>query len=316
MSAQQSFTLISSPLQGFTDYRFRRAFESCFGGIDSWVTPYVRFDKKGEMPAAFLRDIRPENNVRINVVPQVLTRSADEFLTVIRHVVALGYNEINWNLGCPYPMVAKRGLGSGLLAEPGIIGEILERLKNESDIAISVKMRLGYDNSDEIYGVLDVLNRFNLKSIAIHPRTGKQLYKGDADVDAFKKCATETHHKLIYNGDITTVERFSLLAAELPQIDTWMIGRGMIADPFLPQMIRANQTQLPNHWKASFENFHEILLQSIAESLSGPGHLLAKMQSFWDYFSLLFDDHKKELKAIAKAKSADAYKIAVGSLFK
>jgi tRNA-dihydrouridine synthase B len=315
MSAQQSFTLISSPLQGYTDYRFRNAFETCFGGIDLWVTPYLRFDKAGVMPNAFLRDVNPENKGSLQVVPQVLTRQADEFLAAIGYVRSLGYSEINWNLGCPYPMVAKRGLGSGLLAEPEFIGEILEKLKNETDIEISVKMRLGYDNSDEIYGVLEVLNRFNIKSIAIHPRTGKQLYKGDADVDAFKKCAAETHHKLIYNGDITTVERFNLLAAELPRIDTWMIGRGMIADPFLPQMIRANQTQLPNHWKASFENFHEILLQSYAESLSGPGHLLAKMQSFWDYFSLMFDDHKKELKTIKKTKSLDAYKIAVSSLF-
>ena len=171
--------LHASPLQGFTDFRFRQAFQSHFGGIDRFIAPYIRVKGKHEIKAASERDILPENNQGLDLIPQIITRDADAFLLVADFVQKLGYKELNWNLGCPYPMVAKRGMGSGLLVDPDKIGEILSRVNAETDILLSVKMRLGYESPEEIFRVLPVLELFPLTNIAIHPRIGKQLYRGE-----------------------------------------------------------------------------------------------------------------------------------------
>jgi tRNA-dihydrouridine synthase B len=111
-------TIYSSPLQGFTDFRFHNAFQSFFGGIDKYITPYIRVDGNSEIKRASERDLLPANNSSLDLIPQIITKDADEFLFVAEYVRKLGYTELNWNLGCPYPMVAKRGMGSGLLSTP------------------------------------------------------------------------------------------------------------------------------------------------------------------------------------------------------
>src|SRR5512133_3129924 len=160
-------TIHSSPLQGFTDFRFRNAFQQFFGGIDQYIAPYIRVNGKLEIKPANERDILPANNSTLNLIPQIITKDADEFLFVAKYIQKLGYTELNWNLGCPYPMVAKRGMGSGLLSSPGKIDEILTRVCAETDIQLSVKMRLGYESPLEIFHVLPVLERFSLANITI-----------------------------------------------------------------------------------------------------------------------------------------------------
>ncbi|MFT5752313.1 MAG: tRNA-dihydrouridine synthase B, partial [Dokdonia sp.] len=100
-----SVTLLSSPLQGFTDFRFRNAFHKYFGGIDTFYAPYIRLDGKLKIKGSYQRDLDPENNIDMPVIPQVMTNDADEFLFVVKYIQELGYTELNWNLGCPYPMV-------------------------------------------------------------------------------------------------------------------------------------------------------------------------------------------------------------------
>lgn len=311
-----SFTLLSSPLQGFTDFRFRNAFNQCFGGIDTFYAPYIRLNGKLEIKPANQRDILPQNNINIDVIPQIMTNNADEFIYVAKYLQELGYKELNWNLGCPYPMVTNRGLGSGLLSDPSKINTILEKVYRESDIGVSVKMRLGYKSSDEILHVLPILENFPVKSIAIHPRIGKQLYKGDVDLDAFQRCLDYTSHTICYNGNITTVAQFNELTERFPKISQWMIGRGMIADPFLPAMIKSNSSVYPENRLSIFSQFHNTLLDEYSQHLFGPSHIITKMCHFWEYFINSFPDSHKGLKKIKKAKSINAYDDAVREILK
>lgn len=306
-----SFKLISSPLQGFTDFRFRNTFSKYFGGIDSFYAPYIRLDGKLEIKPAYERDILPDNNKNSAIIPQIMTKDADEFLFVASYVQKLGYKELNWNLGCPYPMVTKRGMGSGLIKNPAKIDEILHKVHEASDIKVSVKMRLGYDSNEEIFQVLPILNKYPLESIAVHPRIGKQLYKGRVDLDAFQRCIDSTSHLLYYNGDITTVTQFNKLVKRFPSINHWMIGRGIIADPFLPAMIMSNTTTYPENRIDIFSKFHEALFYEYSQALSGPSHLMMKMLLFWEYFSIAFLNSPKGLKKIKKAKTIIAYHEAV-----
>ena len=311
-----SFTLLSSPLQGFTDFRFRNAINKYFGGIDTYYSPYIRLNGKLVIKPSYERDLLPENNVGLKVIPQIITNDADEFLFVAKYVKDLGYKELNWNLGCPYPMVTKSGMGSGLICNPMKINHILDRVHSESDIIVSMKMRLGYDTTEEILDVLPILDTYPIKNIAIHARIGKQLYKGGVHLDAFQQCIDNTKHKLYYNGDIKSVTKFREMQERFPTINHWMIGRGLISDPFLPSMIRQNTLEYPKNKMELFRAFHDTLYGIYSESLSGSTHLLLKMYHLWEYFAVTFSNPHKVLKKIKKAQSIRNYELAVAEIFK
>ncbi len=311
-----SHTLLSSPLQGFTDFRFRNAFHKFFGGIDTFYAPYIRLNGKLVIKKSYERDLLIENNSVPELIPQVMTNSAEEFLFVANYVQQLGYSELNWNLGCPYPMVTKRGMGSGLICNPDKINTILDRVHTETNITVSMKMRMGYEHSSEILDVFPVLEKYPIKNIAIHARIGKQLYKGGVDLEAFERCINATNQLLYYNGDITSVEKFKTLQQQFPSINHWMIGRGLIADPFLPSMIQNNTTVYPENRLATFSEFHDTIYQEYDAALSGPTPIKMKMLGFWEYFSQSFHDPRKTLKKIKKAQNSTAYKSAVSEILK
>lgn len=306
-----SYTLLSSPLQGFTDFRFRNTFHKYFGGIDTFYSPYIRLNGKLEIKPAYERDILTKNNSVPELIPQIMTNDADEFLFVAKFVQQLGYKELNWNLGCPYPMVTKKGMGSGLICEPLKINDILNKVHSESDIIVSMKMRMGYENSEEILDVFPILENYPIKNIAIHARIGKQLYKGGVDLDSFQRCLENTNHKIYYNGDITSVAKFNELKERFPTIDHWMIGRGLIADPFLPNMIKNNAETYPENRLEIFGKFHDTLFNEYEQALSGSSHVLIKMLHYWEYFSTSFNNPQKTFKKIKKAKNIKAYETAV-----
>ena len=311
-----SSTLLSSPLQGFTDFRFRNAFHRYFGGIDTFFSPYIKLNGKLVIKGSYERDILPENNSTIEVIPQIITNDAEEFLFVANYVQQLGYKELNWNLGCPYPMVAKCGMGSGLISNTSQIEHILKRVHNETDIIVSMKMRMGYENPTEILDVFPILEQYPIKNIAIHARIGKQLYKGGVDLDSFQKCLDTSKQKIYYNGDITSVEKFRMMQERFPSIDHWMIGRGLIADPFLPSMIKNNTTEYPKNKLEIFEAFHDTIYQEYDAYLSGPTPIRMKMLGFWEYFSESFSNPQKTFKKIKKAGNSRNYEAAVKEIFK
>jgi tRNA-dihydrouridine synthase len=311
-----SYTLLSSPLQGFTDFRFRNAQNKFFGGIDTYYAPYIRLNGKMVIKSSYQRDLLPENNTVQEIIPQIITNDADEFLFVSKYVQELGYKELNWNLGCPYPMVTKCGMGSGLISNTEKINHILHKVHNESDIIVSMKMRLGYDTTEEILDVFPVLEKYPIKNVAIHARIGKQLYKGGVHLDAFQTCIDQSNIKLYYNGDITSVSSFKKMQERFPTIDHWMIGRGLIADPFLPSMIKNNSLEYPKNKMELFSNFHDTLYEGYSESLSGATHILLKMHHLWEYFSVIFANPHKVAKNVKKAKSIKNYEATVKEIIK
>jgi tRNA-dihydrouridine synthase len=311
-----SITLLSSPLQGFTDFRFRNAFHKHFGGIDTFYSPYIKLNGKLAVKGSYERDILPENNSTLEVIPQIITNDAEEFLFVAKYVQQFGYKELNWNLGCPYPMVAKCGMGSGLIKNTDQIEHILKRVHNETDIIVSMKMRMGYENPTEILDVFPILEQYPIKNIAIHARIGKQLYKGGVDLDSFQKCLDTSKQKIYYNGDITSVAKFKELQERFPSIDHWMIGRGLIADPFLPSMIKNNTTEYPKNRLEIFEAFHDEIYREYDAYLQGPTPIRMKMLGFWEYFSESFSNPQKTFKKIKKAGNSKNYEAAVKEIFK
>lgn len=304
-------TLISSPLQGFTDFHFRNAFQQFFTGIDHFYAPYIRFNGKMRIKPVYERDLQLKNNTTLEVIPQVMTCSADEFIFAANYVRSLGYKELNWNLGCPYPMVTNKGMGSGLIKNPEKIDHILDQVHTQTDVIVSMKMRMGYEHAREILDVFPVLAKYPIKSIGIHARIGAQLYRGGTDLEGFQRCIDHCGQKLYFNGDITSVAIFEELADRFPSIDHWMLGRGLIADPFLPEMIKSQTHNYPDNKLERFSKYLDILFTAAERKLTGEKAVIRKMLSYWEYFSTLFPNPTKVVKKIKKAKTYEVYDAAV-----
>ena len=176
-----------APLQGYTDDVYRRIHHELVGGIAHYYTPFVRMEGGG-VRSKDMRDIRPEFNEGVPVVPQIIVKSMKEFDYLVSIVEEKGYHRIDVNMGCPFPMQAKHGRGSGLLAHVDIIEEMAKAIAEKKHIGFSVKMRLGWENADEWRPVLDILNDTPLQQVTLHPRIGTQQYKGTTDMEAFAEC--------------------------------------------------------------------------------------------------------------------------------
>jgi tRNA-dihydrouridine synthase B len=298
--------LYLAPLRGFTDYIYRNAFSRHFSGFDAAVTPFIPSVETIRAKPSHLKDVLPENNASMPIIPQIISNDPGHFIHLAVQLFDLGYPTVNWNLGCPYPMVAKKQRGSGLLPFPEKIDAFLEKTLPSIPNRLTIKTRLGRNKSNEIFQLMPVFNRYPLEEIVIHPRTGKQMYDGEPDLEAFEKCIAMTHHRIVYNGDITDLATFENLAMRFKDTSGWMIGRGAVANPYLPAIIRAGRDDASNQVE-TFRRFYEDLFESYEQVFSGPSHLLARMKGFWTYFSQSFTEGRKILKKVHRTLKLQRY---------
>ncbi len=314
MNQPQPF-LYLAPIRGLTDALFRDTLANHFGGFDAAVAPFITPQKKSLYEDKMIRDVLPENNTKLPVVPQLLHTDPEDFLVLAHRLAGLGYTHINWNLGCPAPMVARKKRGSGLLPYPEEIIDLLSRVMPKLPIELSIKTRLGYNDHQETRALLPELDSFHLKEIIIHARLGKQLYKGTTDPDGFELCRQLSNHTLAYNGDINGQETFIFLNNRFSDINRWMIGRGALANPFLAEEIKGFPQQSTEERRLRLYNFHDELYNRYTERLDGPSHLLGRVKHLWLYLITSFPGNKKLLKKILKSTSLTTYSDTVKQLF-
>lgn len=302
-----------APVQESTDAVYRKAHAEIFRNVDKYFAPYIVRQNDGSVKKSHLRDFMPERNEGYKLVPQILAGNTDDFVFLSKLLTDAGYDEINWNLGCPYPMVTNKGMGSGLLLFPHKIEEILSQSLPKISCRVSVKLRSGFESHDDINAVMPVLNQFPLHDIILHPRTAKQMYKGAADPEVFIRAAALSKNPLIYNGDILTMDDFNRLDRQFGERPVWMIGRGILQNPFLPSEIKG--LTLSQSRPVLLQQFHNRIFAEYSELLSGQSHLLMRMLKFWSFFCFSFPDPHKTLKRIKKAGSLAKYHEAVSVNF-
>ena len=297
-----------APLQGYTDDVYRRLHHELMGGIAYYYTPFVRMEGGG-VRSKDMRDIRPEFNEGVPVVPQIIVKSMKEFDYLVDIVEEKGYTRIDLNMGCPFPMQAKHGRGSGLLAHVDIVEEMAKAISDKKELSFSVKMRLGWEDKDEWRPVLKLLNDTPLHQIAIHPRIGTQQYKGTVDMEAFREFAALCKHPLVYNGDVTTLAQIQKLEAEFPQLAGIMIGRGLLARPSLA-IEYATGMELP--WEKrrnQLHEFHDRLKAHIETTANSESQVHNRLRLFWEYMEEPLG--RKIYKKIMKAGNLKNYLAAV-----
>ena len=307
--------LYLAPLRGITDVTFRNVFAHHFSGFAMAVAPFLNPQRSPSTKKKLLADLLPEDNLALGVIPQLLDNRAEDFLHLAGRLEELGYTEINWNLGCPAPMVANKKRGSGLLPYPDQIIALLDYVMPRMQAHLSIKMRLGFADPAESLALLPRLNSYPLTEIIIHPRIGKQLYRGTTNLDGFAACLEHTDHEVVFNGDITSAAVFHQLSARFPSIRRWMIGRGVLCNPLLAEEICSPAAIDESTRLVRIRAFHDELLTTYRARLSGPGHLIGKMKQLWLYLASSFPGQEKVLKKIKNARTEEQLLAAIDLMF-
>lgn len=297
-----------APLQGYTDDVYRRIHHELIGGIQTYYTPFLRMEGGG-VRSKDMRDIRPEFNEGVPVVPQIIVKSMKEFEFLTDIVEEKGYSRLDINMGCPFPLQAKHGRGSGLLAHVDIVSEMAKTIASKSSLKFSVKMRLGWENADEWRPVLDILNEIPLEQITLHPRIGTQQYKGSVNMEAFNEFYALCKHPMIYNGDVTTVNGIRQLEENYPKLAGIMIGRGLLARPSLATEY-VSGLELP--WekrRLTLLDFHDRLKAHYETTANSEAQVHSRLRLFWEYMEEELG--RKVYKKIMKAGNLKNYLSAV-----
>ncbi len=211
-------------------------------------------------------------------------------------------------------MVTRKQRGSGLLPYPEAILSLLDFILPQLPLKLSIKTRLGLNHPDELITLLPRLNDYPLTEIIIHARLGKQLYKGNTDPDSFGRCLELSRHPLVYNGDITNPHDLLDLQTQFPSIHKWMIGRGLLADPFLALTIKGHHYSHEQQ-RAKLMAFHHDLFTEYQKHLAGPAHLLGRMKQIWLYLATAFPEQQKLWKRIKKTSTIDHYCTTIDAAF-
>ncbi len=260
------------------------------------------------------KDLTPDPSITVPLIPQILGNHSASFCATAAVLRDLGYKEVNWNLGCPYSMVANKKRGSGLLPFPELIRQFLETVCRDSVLPVSVKVRLGRYESQELIRVIPVLNDFPLTRVIIHARVATQMYSGAVDLDGFAEAAARCRHPVVYNGDIKDVQTFQGLQRRFPAINEWMIGRWALFNPLLADSIKTGLAAKQPLQRLRV--FHDELYLEYREILSGPGHVLDKMKEVWSYLGTpLSGTQKEQVQKIRNCTAFDSYERCVDQVF-
>lgn len=301
-----------APMEGLTGYIYRNAHATFFNHVDKYFTPFIATTKHGKFTSRELNDILPEHNQGLVVIPQILSNNAEDFMTTVRQLKTFGYNEVNLNLGCPSGTVVSKNKGSGFLAEKEALDQFLEEIFSKAITKISIKTRIGKERPEEFDELLPIFNKYPLEELIIHPRVQKDYYRNTPNWEQFNKAVKLSSNPIGYNGDIFTQQDYEAFAKQFPEVETVMLGRGLIANPGLISDIKEQITLDKQLLKA----FHDKIYEDYQEVLSGERNVLFKMKETWFYMIYMFSNANQYAKKIKKVQRLSDYEEVVSSLFK
>ncbi len=297
--------LYLAPLHGFTDATFRNAYYRYFEGIDLAVAPFISLTHGEKITRVKVKDLAANVNQLKPVIPQILGNESQHFILLCKYLhEQLGFQEVNWNLGCPINSIVRKKRGSGILPHPGMIDKLLNEIVPAIPLKLSVKLRLGFYNTNEFPPVANVLNSYPLSSVTIHPRLGIQQYEGSVMLDALEEVLPLIRHKVIYNGDIHQYRDFVAVNKRFPQFDDFMLGRGVFINPFLPEQIKTGSHALPADSMMRFKTFYRDL-----ENVEKHSRRLwmSKMKEYWKYFGIFLKIPEATMVQVLRCESPDEW---------
>lgn len=300
-----------APMEGVTGYIYRQVHNSMFPGTDEYWAPFIAPDSSGNFKAGSMREVLPENNEGIKLIPQILANNPEAFLSVARELKEMGYDEINLNAGCPSGTVFAKHKGAGMLTDIPALDAFLDKIFSNCPIKISVKTRLGAEKEEEFDGILKIYKKYPFSRVVVHTRCRSGMYKSPTSPEAFAPALDFFGDRACYNGNITDNASFQGLAEMYPALDKLMLGRGEVTNPALIRRLKGGAVLE----KEELREFHNLLVERTLASGLCEMFTVGRMKELWFYMSYMFEGCEKQIKAINKARHLDDYNSAVNSLF-
>lgn len=309
-----------APIMGITNCSYRNAFHKYFGGMSKYYAPFVSAVNTNVENPNLLKDLLPAKNRAllnsgVEMIPQILSCDGVLMRRLIMKIAALGYNEVNWNIGCPFPTVTRKKRGSGILPYPELIDKVLGEAMKDIPCKLSIKMRLGLNDETEFRSVLNVISQYPISELIIHPRTGKQAYSGKPNLERFAEALAVYDKPIAYNGNIFDDEDFFHVKEMFPNVTHFMLGRGALSDPFLAFRLCGNK-DFPDDVKIkTLHDFHDEIFNSYDIGLGSankdidnkPDGLCHKMKGFWEYAAVHLKGSELFIKKIRRTKNVRQY---------
>ena len=284
-----------APLHGITSYTFRNTLCRHFGGIDCFMAPFLPAQPAGKFRSKVWQDIAPKNNTALPLIPQLMGNRPEQFVDTVRMLnEQFGYEQFNINIGCPSSPVVRHTRGCGLMPHADTVEQIVAAVTEKTPFQLSLKMRLGLHSADEGRNILQRLNDYPLDFLVIHPRLGDDLYEGVPDWDIFEEFCQLTRHKIVYSGDVFTVEDYKRLSKRFPNVKAWMLGRGLLRNPFLAEEIKRQDF---GDKKERFNAFYQDLIENLLP-VRGESGTLANLKELWHYFAVFSGLSEEKLRFV------------------
>lgn len=300
-----------APLQGYTDSVFRKLHAEIFGGVDKYYTPFIRVER-GDFRKKDLREL--PDATESCTIPQIIASTKPEDVEkMVSMLEEKGYKEVNINMGCPFPMIAKHGMGSGLLADKEAVKAMIEVLKAHPSIQFSLKTRLGYDDENQIFEMMDLINEFPFTEVTMHPRIAKDQYSGDINYAKFEEFLKVCKHPVIYNGDVITTDGINRISAAYPTLKGIMIGRGLLMNPALASEYKNGEMMPDKEKRDKSKQLIKKLFAHCEELMNGEEQSIAHVKAYFEY--LLPEIEKRNRKKVLKANRADKLRAAIAEFF-
>lgn len=300
-----------APMEGITGRHYRLAHARWFGGIDRYYLPFLSPTHTCSFSKKEWQEVLPENNGDLLIVPQLLTRDADHFLWAAADLAALGYTEVNLNLGCPSGTVVAKGKGSGFLARPDELERFLDRIFSACPVSVSVKTRLGLTDPEEFYPLLELFHRYPIHELIIHPRVQKDFYRHPARRGIFDAVYPGCTLPVCYNGDLSTAEQCAQIRGQYPSLRALMLGRGLIGDPALARKAKGGEAA----GRTALQGFHDELYERYSSAFGSRHNAMMRMKELWFYMIGLFEQSEKAGKALRKAAAPAAFEDQIRMIF-
>lgn len=295
-----------APLEGITDDAFRRTHARYYPGIDRYYAPFFSPTIHRQLTPREQRELPVVQSGTPVVVPQVLTKNAEDFLWAAGQCAERGYTEVNLNLGCPSGTVFSKGKGSGMLAHPDALREFLDGIFRDAPIPISVKTRIGVTEADEFPVLVNIFNDYPISLLIVHPRVRKAFYNGPVDMDAFRYAVENCKHPLCYNGDVMNLPQAESISREYPGVESVMVGRGLIAWPGMCTEDRD---------VGKLMAFHDDLLVQYLSLFGGSRNAMFRMKEHWMYLLPMFRDSEKLGKRLRKTTDLAEFRSITHEIF-
>ena len=289
-----------APMEGLTDQVFRQLHHRYFPGLDAYFTPFFSPTSHRALTPREKRELPPAESMEVRVVPQVLTKVAEDFIWMSRQCRELGYDEINLNLGCPSGTVTAKGKGSGMLQDPDALDAFLEEIFKGTSLPISIKTRIGFAETREFSRLLEIFNRYPIRELTVHPRLRSEFYKGAVHWELFDYAVENSINPLCYNGDLTTLSQVEALSQSYPRVEAVMVGRGLISDP---GMFTPGGTDI-----RTLEEFMNALMDAYIQVFGSVKNTMFRMKEHWGMLLTRFTDCEKLGKRLRKTTDVGEFR--------